>query len=99
MEKAGNSYITGIEFICQDQPNVNIGYKIPGQRTLVNINNSTSLEGFEVAIGEGGGWIHAIKIITTTNPSPGWLGESYRAFIITKLVSNEEICALTGALA
>jgi hypothetical protein len=32
MEKAGNSYITGM-----DQPNVNFGYKIPGQRNLVDI--------------------------------------------------------------
>lgn len=62
------TYVTGMEFVSQYQPNINIGYKIPGGQVMMDIQ---SLRGFEVAIGSGG--IRALRFITHSNALE-WLG-------------------------
>lgn len=62
------TYITGMEFISQNQPNINVGYKTTGRQITMDIK---SLRGFEVAIGSGG--IRALRFITNSNASK-WLG-------------------------
>lgn len=95
------TYLTGMELICEERPNINIGYKMPGAQIKITVDIK-SLRGFEVAVGSGG--IHAIRIITDSeNSSSQWLGDGRSdsdgggACITTQLVSNEEICALRGA--
>jgi hypothetical protein len=94
------TYITGMEFISQNQPNIIVGYKITGGQITIDIK---SLKGFEVAIGSGG--IRALRFITNSNASKWlgnptdakfsrWLAPIYRACTTMRLMFDVDIDAL-----
>lgn len=91
LREAGQVYITGLEFIRKDLPNINIGCKIPGQIRV----DITTLKGIEAAMGPEG--MHAIRLIPAKfGPFDRWIGEinNWHTTRISLATPEQEIKAL-----
>lgn len=69
LKEQENTCITGMEFIYEDRPNLNIVYEVPGKSIIVHMS---SLKEIRTAVGKNS--IQAIQLVSHTFESE-WLGD------------------------
>ena len=72
LKEQENTCITGMEFIYEDRPNLNIVYEVPGKSMIVHMS---SLKEIRTAVGKNS--IQAIQLVSHTLESE-WLGARHK---------------------